>query len=98
MSTRVTVRLSPEVHGEIKRRARQQGQTLAAFIRQHLKHVTTSTEPSTVPPGDAWERWLTTCLPEVQVAVRQAVAVTGLPLEGVLKALIIAACQPKSIP
>jgi hypothetical protein len=39
MSTRVTVRLSPKVHGELKRRARQQGQSLAAFIRHQLAVV-----------------------------------------------------------
>jgi hypothetical protein len=33
------VRLSPEVHGELKRRARQQGQSLAAFIRHQLAVV-----------------------------------------------------------
>ena len=36
--------------------------------------------------------------PEVQQAIRQAVTATDLPLEGVLKALIIAACQPKTTP
>jgi hypothetical protein len=39
MSTRVTVRLSREVQGELKRRARQQGQSLAAFIRSQLAVV-----------------------------------------------------------
>jgi predicted transcriptional regulator len=39
MSTRVTVRLSPEVQGKLKRRARQQGQSLAAFIRHQLAAV-----------------------------------------------------------
>jgi hypothetical protein len=43
MSTRVTVRLSPEVHGELKRRARQLGQSLAAFIRHHLIALVTLT-------------------------------------------------------
>ena len=35
MSARVTLRLSPDGHGELKRRARQ-GQSLAAFIRHRL--------------------------------------------------------------
>jgi hypothetical protein len=39
MSTRVTVRLAPEVHVELKRRARQRGQSLAAFIRHQLAAV-----------------------------------------------------------
>ena len=39
MSTRVTVRLSPDVHGELKQRARQQGESLAAFIRSQLAVV-----------------------------------------------------------
>ena len=39
MSTRVTVRLSPDVHGELKQRARQQGESLAAFIRRQLAAV-----------------------------------------------------------
>jgi hypothetical protein len=43
MSTRVTVRLSPEVQGELKRRARQQGQSLAAFIRHQLAVVVAQT-------------------------------------------------------
>jgi HicB family len=39
MSARVTLRLSPDVHGELKRRARQQGQSLAAFIQHRLAAV-----------------------------------------------------------
>jgi hypothetical protein len=98
MSARVTVRLSSDVRVELKRRARQQGQSLAAFIRQHLKNVTTPSEPSAAPPGDAWELLLTRCPPEVQVAIRQAVDGTGLPLGSLLKALIVTACQPKATP
>jgi predicted transcriptional regulator len=43
MSARVTVRLSPEVHRELKQRARQQGQSLAAFIRHQLAAVMAQT-------------------------------------------------------
>lgn len=98
MSARVTVRLSPDVRVELKRRARQQGQSLAAFIRQHLKNVTTPSEPSAAPPGDAWELLLTTCPPDVQMAVRRVVDGTGLGVVDVLRALVITACQPKKTP
>jgi hypothetical protein len=98
MSARVTVRISAEVLGELKRLAHQQGQSLAAFIRQHLKNVTTSTEPSAAPPGDAWELLLTRCPDEVQVAVRQVVNGTGIGVADVLRALVITACQPKTTP
>jgi predicted HicB family RNase H-like nuclease len=91
MSTRVTVRLSPDVHGELKRRARQQGQSLAAFIRQSLKHVTTSTEPSAAPPGDIWKMLLASCPGEVQAAVRRVIDRTGLPVADVLRSFVIAA-------
>ena len=36
--------------------------------------------------------------PEVQQAIRQAAAAIELPLESVLKALIITACPPKTTP
>jgi hypothetical protein len=91
MSARVTVRLTPEVLGELERRADQQGQSLAGFIRQHLKNVTTSTEPSAAAPGDAWELILARCPPEVQTRVRQTVDRTGLSLTDVLKSLVITA-------
>jgi hypothetical protein len=91
MSARVTVRLSPDVRVELKRRARQQGQSLAAFIRQHLKNVTTSTEPPAAPPGDIWKMLLARCPPEVQAMVRQAADRTGLPLADVLRSLVITA-------
>ena len=42
--------------------------------------------------------WRDTCPLDIQAAVRQAVAGTGLLLERVLKALIITACQPKMTP
>jgi HicB family len=83
MSTRLMVRLSPDVHGELKRRARQQGQSLAAFIRQHLKNATMPTEPSAVPPGETRERWLMTGPPEVQTRVPRTTDHTGLPLDAV---------------
>jgi hypothetical protein len=43
MSARVTVRLPQDVRVELKRRARQQGQSLAAFIRHHLVAMVTQT-------------------------------------------------------
>jgi hypothetical protein len=47
MSTRVTVRFSPDVRVELKRRARQQGQSLAAFIRHQLAAVVAQTSVGT---------------------------------------------------
>jgi hypothetical protein len=52
------VRFAPQVLGELERLARQHGQSLAGFIRHHLKPVITPTEPLPPPPDDAWERLL----------------------------------------
>jgi hypothetical protein len=51
-----------------------------------------------VPPDDAVERLVMTLPPDVQQAIRQTVTVTELPVESVVEALIIAACQPKTTP
>jgi hypothetical protein len=90
-ASRVTVRFAPEVLGEHKRLAHEHGQSLAGFIRDHLETVITPTEPWPAPPDDAWEWWLTACPPEIQVAVRRAVDLTGMGVVDVLRAWVITA-------
>ena len=69
-----------------------------AALHQVLGQSPPTPKPSAPPPGDAWERLLARCPDDVQMAIRQTVAGTGLPLSRVLVALLIAACQPKTTP
>ncbi len=102
MPEKISLRLSTRLSDDLQHEAHSRGVSASAMIRLALQQVIgqsmpTST-PSAPPSGDAWERLLMTCPLDVQVAVRQAVTVTELPLERVLKALIIAACEPKTTP
>jgi hypothetical protein len=98
LSLRLSAKLSHDVQHEARRRGVSASAMICIALQQVLGQSTPTSAPSPLPPAGPWERWLTTCPPEVEVAVRQAVAGTGLPLEGVLKALIITACQPRMIP
>jgi hypothetical protein len=75
--------------------------TSSAFVRlalqQALGQSSTASVPSAAAPDDAWELLLARCPADVQVAIRQAVAGTGVPLGKVLRALVVAACQPKTM-
>ena len=67
-------------------------------LQRVLSQVTPMGTPSASPLDDTWVRLVMALPPDVQQAIRQAVTGTGLPLERVLKALIITACQPKMTP
>jgi hypothetical protein len=100
MPEKLSVRLSSTLHRDLRQAARRRGMTPSAFVRAVLEQVlgqsSTAGAPSVLPLHDALERFMTTLPPDVQQAIRQAVTVTELPLEGVVKALVIAACQPKT--
>jgi hypothetical protein len=102
MPEKISLRLSRALHRDLRQAARRRRMTPSAFVRTALQRVLHQSTPAGVPaappPDDDWERLLVCCPADVQVAVRQAVAGTGLPLGDVLRALVVAACQPKMTP
>ena len=102
MHKKICLRVSSALHQDLQQTARRRHMTSSAFVRRALQQVLEPSTPASVPsglaPNDGLE-WLVMTLPrEVQQAICQAVTVTELPLESVLKALIITACQPKTTP
>jgi hypothetical protein len=102
MPEKMSVRLSAVLYDDLQHAARRRHTTPSAIVRLALQQVldqsTPASTPSALPPNDALEWLVMTLPPEVQKAIRQAVTTLGLPLGGVLKALIITACQPKTVP
>jgi hypothetical protein len=101
MPEKLSLRLSSALHKDMRQAARRRHMTPSAFVRlamqQVLGQASTAGAPA-APPDDAWELLLTRCPADVQVAIRQAVAGTGVPLGDVLRALVVTACQPKTLP
>ena len=95
MPEKISLRLSPALYNDLQHTARRRHTTPSAIIRLALQQVldqsTPASAPLAPPPGDAIEGLVMTLPPEVQQAIRQAVTATELPLESVLKALIITA-------
>jgi hypothetical protein len=101
MSSRMTVRISQALQGDLQRLADQQGQSLSQVIRHHLETVTMPAEPSALPPVSrdvCAESIVRGCPPEVQAHLRQAVDRTGLALCDVIRALLITAVQAAPTP
>jgi hypothetical protein len=102
MHKKISLRLSSALHRDLQQTARRRHITPSAFARTALQQVLEQSAPASVPsalPSHDGLEWLVMTLPrEVQQAIRQAVTATELPLGSVLKALIIAACQPKTTP
>jgi hypothetical protein len=102
MPEKMSVRLSAVSYDDLQHAARRRHTTPAAIVRLALQQVldqsTPASMPSSLPPNDALEWLVMTLPPEVQKAIRQAVTAAGLPLGSVLKALIITACQPRTVP
>jgi hypothetical protein len=104
MPEKISLRLSHIMHRDLQQAARRRRMTPSAFIRLALAEILEPSTPTSAPSAslssDAWERLLMTCPMDIQGAVHQTVGATGLPLERVLKALIITACQrvPTSSP
>jgi hypothetical protein len=102
MHKRICLRLSSALHRDLQQAARCRHMTPSAFVRtalqQALSQPSTAGAPSVPLPGDALERFVMTLPPDVQQAIRQTVTAVELPLDSVLKALIITAYQPKAPP
>ena len=102
MPEKISLRLGSALHRDLRQTARRRHMTPSAFVRTALQQVlgqsSTAGAPSAAPPDHAWELLLARCPPDVQMAIRQAVTGTGLPLGDVLRALVVAACQPKAMP
>jgi hypothetical protein len=102
MPEKLSLRLSRALHRDLRQVARRRRMTPSAFVRLAVQQVLGQSIPAGAPstplPDDAWELLLARCPADVQAAVRQAVAGTGLPLGDVLRALVVAACQPKPLP
>jgi len=101
MSSRVTVRISQALQGDLQRLADQQGQSLSQVIRHHLETMTMPAEPSAMPPVPrdvCAEGVLRRCPPEVQAYLRQAVDRTGLALFDVIRAFLITAVRGADTP
>jgi hypothetical protein len=102
MHKKICLRLSSALHRDLQQTARRRHVTSSALVRAALQQVleqsTPASVPSALPPNDSLEWLVMTLPPEVQQPIRQAVTATDLPLESVLKALIITACELKATP
>jgi hypothetical protein len=101
MHERICLRLSTALHRDLQQVAHARGVSPSAVVRLALQQVLGQSSTAGVPaapPDDAWELLLSRCPPDVQVAIRQAVSGTDLPLGDVLRALVISACQSKPLP
>jgi hypothetical protein len=108
MARRLTVRLDQNLYQRLQTAARLRHTSLSAIGRLAMQTFVMQAGSAddqryhmpqlSAPPDDAWERCVMALPPEVLQAIRQAVTATELPLGSVLKALIITACQPKTMP
>jgi hypothetical protein len=102
MPEKVSLRLSTRFYDDLQHTAHLRHTTLSALIRAALQQLlgqeAPTRTPAALPADDPWERLLARCPDDVQQAIRQTIAGTGLPLGEVLRALVIAACQPNPMP
>jgi hypothetical protein len=101
MHKKICLRLSSALQRDLRQAARHRHMTLSAYTRSVLQQVLVQSpalDRLSAPTDGAWDRFVMTLPPEVQQAIRQVVTATELPLGSVLKALIIAACEPKTAP
>jgi len=95
MPEKVFLRLSTALYKDLQQAAHSRGVSPSAVIRtavqQFLGQPTPVGVPLTMPPGATWELVLARCPDDVQVAVRQAVDRTGLPVGEVMRALLVSA-------
>jgi hypothetical protein len=101
MSQKLCLRVGPALLKDARRATCRQDVSLSTFVRaalhQALGQSSTARVPST-PPDDAWEQFIMTLPREVEQAIRRSATATEWPLGRVLQALVVAACQPKTMP